>query len=333
MKLENTMVILAALLIAGCRGETSIEKLGKKLDASPNMRFKIECLTPDGRRIPTVIERAEFDNYRFKNAEFESCVNSRQGYLELDHVEQLYVQRDWVGRFFAGLSKLSPGYAESADIFGLTKFSTYGGNKYPWKLIETKDGVDKYRKMIEVPGGVAPVDVSTDKEGNMKYFKSPFGFEYTVQSVESGVKFASDTFDHVIPDGYAYASVDSETVRIQVGQTFDISRLSRGKDVANWKPSGFHLFAVLEPSEPNYETISKWVAKTQEGFTKIPLRVGKQESGFFNVSGAQIHAWTTSLPLFVLVNKDMKIIALWMGFDSAGTEFFEKDIRQAILDR
>jgi hypothetical protein len=324
------MMTLAALLLVGCRSQTSIEKAISLMDDSKNMRFELEATVGSEKRKITIC-RARPNRFHFSSPNFDSYVNEKEGFLELNHSEQLYASKAWFGQFFAGLDVFTPIEARSSTVFGIAKLGAMGDKK-KWKSNGKKEGLDEWQIDFESPKGVVSLILRVDSDGKIKYCKSPDEIVYRTISDDYNASFKDSEFAHNIPDGYSTNSTDTESSKFMVGDRFSVEGLSRAKDVENWKPSGFTLFCLINPEESNNLRVEPWISIKKEGYSVVPIFQGSSTKGFSDTKNITAD-WCTSTPYFVLVGEKMNILGIWAGFDPNGTEAFEKDIRQVILDR
>lgn len=324
------MMTLTALLLVGCRSQSTLEKAMNLMDKSKNLRFVINAEVGSEKK-QFEVWRSQPNRYRFVSKSFESCVNEKEGYIEFDHSEQLYASKPWLGRFFPGIDVFAPIEAKSSGIFGITSISSLGALKQ-WKNNGKKEGLNEWQIDSRTPEGVVSSFLRVDDEGKIMYWKTFNGVIYRVQSSDYNATFKDSDFTHQIPDGYSVSGVESEDSKFSLGETFKVDDLQRAADVASWKPSGYTLFCLLNPQESNNLKAEPWIQTKKEGYATVPIYQGESTNGFFDPKGVTA-SWSTSTPYFVLVNDQMKIMGIWAGFDPQGIVAFEKDIRQAIMDR
>lgn len=324
------MITLSALLLVGCRSQSSLERAIQLMDGATNLRFELESQMGSTKK-KIVISRSRPNLLHVKSDTFESFVNDKEGFVEIDHSEKLYATQRWFGKFFPGLDVFIPPEVRASTVFSITKMSSMGELK-KWKSNGRKEGLDEWQMDYQTPQGVLSLFLRIDSDGKIKYCKSPEGVVYRVISDNYDAKFSESEFKHNIPDGYSTNSTDMEESKFTVGEQFSVDGLSRAPDVATWKPDGYTLFCLINPEESNNLRVEPWIGKKKEGYAVLPIYHGASNKGFFDTKNITAD-WCTSTPYFVLVDSKMKILGIWAGFDPAGTEAFEKDIRQAILDR
>lgn len=336
MKLEflrSTMMVTSTLfLLLGCKPKSGYDQLVSRMDSAASVKSTYVIHSKGQKDVTIQFLFSKPGRYLATSNDFVVATNEVDGHFESVLNDQMYDALPWDGRNFPGTGSLVP-----TQFFEAGPGSANNPQKFapktPWKLKETINGVETYTKTIESMMGPQTFTLMVKTDGTPYKFIAPGDVVYEVTSFECSGELPVDQFRVEPKEGFVCYRTATTDFHLVDGETFDWTKFQAADNVKSFKADGLTLFAIVDPAESSSQNALTWLKKAGMGYAKVSISKGAATSGFFDSDGKLIDKLTMTTPAFALVNKDRKIIGLWMGFDPEGTAAFEADIKKAIDDR
>ncbi len=336
MKLEilrSTMMVTSTLfLLLGCKPKSGYDQLVSRMDSTESVKSTYIIHAKGQKDVTIQFLYSKPGRYLATSDDFVVASNEVDGHFESVYRDQMYDSLPWDGKSYPGTGHIVPTQFFEGGPATATNPSKFA-SKTPWKLKGTTNGIETYTKTIESMMGPQTFTLMVKSDGTPYKFIAPGDVEYEVTSFECQGEQPVEKFRVEPKEGFVCYRTATTDFHLVDGETFDWSKFQAADDVKSFKADGLTLFAIVDPNELSSQNALGWMKKPGSGYTKILISKGSAASGFYDPDGKLVDKLTTTTPSFALVNKDRKIIGLWMGFDPEGAAAFEADIKKAIEDR
>ncbi len=333
MKLEikgfSIMMIVSLVLLAGCKKQSGLQILSDRMDHLKAIRSEYVVREKGKKDVVVRLLFSKPNNILFTSDDFVVATNEIDGHFESVFSNKVYDVMPWDGRGFPGTRNLvstaflmaGPGAANPPNNIA---------KSIPWKLEGKSGGIERYSKTFHDSEGDKTLKLEVTDTGEPVQFTGPTEISYVVKKFEIVDNIPFEKFRVEPRSGFLARGVSRDLLTLQTGAIFDWSKFKAASDVSQFKLEGNTMFVFIDPNETTTKKASAWLNLPGKGYRKLTISVGQASSGFFDPSGLEIRKMTSSTPMFVMVNKDSKIIGMWLGFDPANTKDFEADILKAL---
>ena len=323
------MMIVSLVLLAGCKKQTGLQILSDRMDHLKAIRSEYVVREKGEKDVVVHLIFSKPNRILFTSDDFVVATNEIDGHFESIFSRQVYDLLPWDGRVFPGTHNL---VATSLLMAGPVAANPPNNivKGVPWKLESKTGGIERYTKTIQDSQGDKTMKLEVTDKGEPVQFIGPTGISYIVKKFELVDEIPLDKFRVEPRSRFLARGVSRDLFMLQTGGMFDWSKFKAASDVRQFKLEGNTMFVFVDPNENTTKNASAWLKLPGKDYRKVTIAVGQATSGFFDPSGQEIRKLTSSTPTFVMVNKDLKIIGMWLGFDSENTKAFEDDIQVAL---
>jgi hypothetical protein len=333
MKLEikgySIMMLASIFMLIGCKKQTGLEILSTKMDGMKSLKTEYIVRQSGQKDVSVSFIYTKPNRMLFTSSDFVVALNEVDGHFESKFSDKVYDQMPWDGRVFPGTRNLVPDPIITAGPFSGASPSVIAKGT-PWKLEGKTGNVERYSKTVQSQEGPQTYKLEVNENGEPVSYVGTDETTYVAKSFQVVDELPLQQFRVEPKLGFLAYELPADLLMLQTGAKFDWSKFQAASDVRSFKPDGNTLFIFVDPSEPSSRNAMTWISSAGSGYKKVTITKGSSQTGFFDPSGEEIRKITSSTPLFVMVNKDLKIVGMWLGFDLAKTKQFEADIQLAL---
>ena len=336
MKLEikgySIMMLASILMLIGCKKQTGLEILSTKMDGMKSLKTEYIVRQAGQKDVSVSFIYSKPNRMLFTSSDFVVALNEIDGHFESKFSDKVYDQMPWDGRVFPGTRNLVPDPIVTAGPFSGASPSVIAKGT-PWKLDGKTGNVERYSKTIQSQEGPQTYKLEVNENGEPVLFVSADETSYVTKSFQIVDEIPLPPFRVEPKEGFLAHELPGDLLMLQTGAKFDWSKFQATNEVRGFKLDGNTLFVFVDPSEPSSRNAMAWINIAGAGYRKVTITKGSAQAGFFDPTGEEIRKITSSTPLFVMVDKDSKILGMWLGFDPAKTKEFDADIQKMIVKK
>ena len=323
------MLCASLLLLAGCKHKSGLEILSGQMTGMKALKSQYVIQRKGQKDLVVDFLFSKPNRILATSPDFAVACNEIDGHFESPFASLAYDSLPWDGKLYPGTGKLvSPSYVSAGPVSSESPNAI--APEVPWKLESKSGSIERYTKTVQSLRGPQVFKLEVDDQGKPVKFQSPEGIIYVTRSFEMVGEIPIEQFRVEPRDGFVCSRINLDQMTLQAGEKFGWSQYKAAPDVSNFTIGGNTLFAIIDPTEASSHNTETWLKTVNAKYKKVTISKGKANSGFFDPKGDEIRKLTTSTPTFVLVDKDSKIIGLWLGFDTENIKEFEADILKAI---
>jgi hypothetical protein len=333
MKLElkgcSIMVFASLILLAGCKQKSGMEILISRMADLKALKSQYVVRQEGQTDVIVNVLYSKPNRILMTSDNFVVALNEVDGHFESLFSERVYDSLPWDGKVYPGTAKLvSTLMLNSGPPVANPPLSIVP--EAPWQLESKKGNIERYTKTLKGPDGAKTFKLEITDKGEPVQLIVPDDISYIVKSFELVDEIPLEKFRVEPKEGFVSHRVTPDLLMLETGLKFDWSKFKAASDVNGFKLEGNTMFVFVDPKEATSSNAAPWIKAPGIGYKKVTISKGTTSSGFYDPTGEEIDKLTTTTPTFVMVDKESKIIGMWLGFDRDGIFGFEKDIQMAL---
>jgi hypothetical protein len=329
MKLElkgkSIMLVATLLLLAGCKQKSGIEILDAQMSGLKALRSQYVVRKEGEKDILINVLYSKPNRILVTSDDFVVALNEVDGHFESMFSEKIYDLLPWDGKVYPGTGKIVSTLLLEAGP-AVANPPVHLIPEQPWALENKKGNIERYTKTVQGGDGPQVFKLEITDKGVPVQFIVPSGISYIVKSFELVDDIPLEKFRVEPKEGFVSHRISPDLLTLETGMKFDWSKFKAANDVSQFKLDGNTMFVFVDPSEASSLSAMTWLRAPGAGYRKVTISKGSAVSGFFDPNGIEIAKVTTTTPKFVMVDKDAKVIGMWLGFDPESVAEFEKDV-------
>ncbi len=332
LKGKSIMLVATLLLLAGCKQKTGIEILNAQMSGLKALKSQYVVKQDGEKDILVNVLYSKPNRILVSSDNFVVALNEVDGHFESLFSEKVYDHLPWDGKVYPGTGKIVSTILLEAGP-AVANPPVHLIPEQPWAFENKKGTIERYTKTVQGAEGPQTFKLEITDKGVPVQFIVPSGISYIVKSFELVDDIPLEKFRVEPKDGFVGHRISPDLITLETGMKFDWSKFEASNDVSQFKLDGNTMFVFVDPLEATSGNLTPWLKAPGSGFRKVTISKGSATSGFFDPKGLEIAKITTTTPSFVMVDKNAKIIGMWLGFDADNVAEFEKDIQSVLTKK
>lgn len=348
------MHLLLLLCYQSLPADQVLDRYASFRQAHPNISVSYTATTQTGRVSGQALLSGGnrlYMAFKAPGLDYESVMTPQRG-LELDRKEKLYDEFPGRPRIefsesrLTGAIELFPGWILVKDLKTLLpKTANFFGSG-----VDTVNSIpcDRVTAKLQEERASTTMEFSIDKQGVIRRVKldqvSQMGvrkIEWQVSQMAGLTPTDEKRFNLTIPVGFVPYALPEERGPLGIDETFPTSGWAAtaggSLDIKAKLGAKGGLVAILgEESDPSKASLASLKALKGAVPMVILSDAKRAVNGVdgYDASGATLSRVSPpSTPLFVLLDKDAKIVQMWMGYDAAKAKAFETSVRNGFAGK